>query len=204
MGYPTKLLSDGEIVEFEMRPHWRALLWPAAILFVEVFLLVFLLNRMRDWLGDTLTTIGNWTLVLVAAFVFVVWVIRPFLYWITTQYVFTNRRIIVRSGLVARHGRDMPLSKVNNVSFDVSVMGRLLNYGSLTIDSASDEALVINDVPDVEHIQREVNRLHEQDDERRRRQLAADLPLPPPPPLPTQQFPPPPADTQVLPPDPAT
>jgi hypothetical protein len=41
----------------------------------------------------------------------------------------------------------------------------------LTIDSASDQSLVINDVPDVETIQREVQRLHEEDDVRRRRSM---------------------------------
>ena len=69
---------------------------------------------------------------------------------------------------------NMPLAKVNNVSFDVSAAGRILNYGMLTIDSASDEALIINDVPNVEDIQREVNRLHEEDDERRRRSVVQD------------------------------
>ena len=39
-------------------------------------------------------------------------------------------------------------------------------------------ALVINDVPDVEHIQREVNRLHEEDDDRRRRSLGGSGILP--------------------------
>ena len=43
-----------------------------------------------------------------------------------------------------------------------------MNYGTLTIDSASDEALIIDGVPNVEQIQREVNHLHEEDDERRR------------------------------------
>jgi hypothetical protein len=44
----------------------------------------------------------------------------------------------------------------------------------LTIDSASDQSLVINDVPDVETIQREVQRLHEDDDFRRRRAVTGD------------------------------
>jgi hypothetical protein len=46
----------------------------------------------------------------------------------------------------------MPLSKVNNVSFDITFWGRLLNYGRLTIDSAATRRFVINDVPSVEHI----------------------------------------------------
>lgn len=174
MGYPEKLLSDGETVVFEMRPHWRALLIPGVILIAELFVLFFLLRLFTQTFGDTLGTIGTWATWIIALFVLILFVIRPFLYWLTTQYVFTNRRIIVRSGLIARHGRDMPLSKVNNVSFDVTAGGRILNYGMLTIDSASDEALIINDVPNVEHIQREVNRLHEEDDERRRHSAYQD------------------------------
>ncbi|MGA0944317.1 MAG: PH domain-containing protein [Candidatus Nanopelagicales bacterium] len=86
----------------------------------------------------------------------------------TTQYVFTNRRIITRAGVVSKKGRDMPLAKVNNVSFEIGVLGRILNYGRLEVTSASDENLVIDDVPNVEVIQRDVYRLHEQDDDRRR------------------------------------
>lgn len=195
MGYPQKLLSDGETIEFEMRPHWRALVVPGLLLVVVVFGLVFLLTKLNDWFGDV--PLFSWVLWIVAIFILAVFVIRPFLYWLTTQYVFTNRRIIIRSGLVSRQGRDMPLSKVNNVSFDVSFFGRILNYGRLTIDSASDAALIIDDVPNVERIQREVNRLHEEDDLQRRRYIGAaeaEALRPPPPPTASQP-------TQVLPQD---
>ena len=67
----------------------------------------------------------------------VVFVLRPILYWLTTQYVFTNRRIIVRSGLIARHGRDMPLSKVNNVSFDVTAGGTVIGRTTTALGSHS-------------------------------------------------------------------
>lgn len=205
MAYPEKLLSDGETVVFEMRPHWRALLIPGIIFLAVLFGLFFLLRLFTDSFSDALGTVGTWATWLVALFIVVVFVLRPILYWLTTQYVFTNRRIIVRSGLISRHGRDMPLSKVNNVSFDVTPGGRILNYGTLTIDSASDEALIINDVPDVEHIQREVNRLHEEDDAQRRKAMYTDFAqstgvMPPagqqpvaPPPAATQPVAPPPA-----------
>ncbi len=167
MGYPQKLLSDGERIEMEMRPHWRALLVPGLVLLGIIIGLIVLFSLLGGWDGFV-GSISKTALVIVAIFLFAVFVVRPFLYWITTQYVFTNRRIIVRSGLVSKHGKDMPLSKVNNVSFDISVPGRIMNYGTLTIDSASDEALIIDGVPNVEQIQREVNHLHEEDDERRR------------------------------------
>ena len=105
------------------------------------------------------------------------WAVVPFLRWLTTEYVFTDRRIIVRSGIVTRQGRDMPLSKVNDVSFVVPMMGRILNYGALVIQSAGEnEGLTIRDVPDVEEIQRDVYRLIEADERRRMGHSGGQLP----------------------------
>ncbi len=162
MGYPTKLLSEDEVIKFEMRPHWRSLILPILTLVVDVFLLVLLyMWAPWEWL--------RWVIIGLAVIILVWRVITPFMRWISTQYVFTDRRVIVRDGVIAKHGRDMPLSKVNNVTFDVSMLGRVLNYGELHIQSAGENAgLDIIDVPNVEQIQRDVYRLHEEDDARRR------------------------------------
>ena len=175
MAYPKNLLSAGETVVFEMKPHWRALVGPILVLLVDVFILIYLFFAFdTPWV--------RWPVIVIALVVLVWGALIPFARWVTTQFVFTNRRIIVRRGLVSKQGRDMPLSKVNNVSFDVSILGRILNYGTLTVESASENGdLVIDDVPNVEVIQREVYRLHEEDDERRRRrssELGGDPVLP--------------------------
>jgi uncharacterized membrane protein YdbT with pleckstrin-like domain len=174
MGYPLELLSEGETVEFEMRPHWRSLLMPITTIVLVLIAVGIITAMWGSWFEGSVGRIGRWVFLGVGLIVVAMFAIKPLAYWFTTQYVFTNRRIIIRRGLVAREGRDMPLSKMNNVSFSVSVVGRLLNYGRLTVDSASDEELVIDDVPNVEFIQREVNRLHEEDDFRRRRDLAEE------------------------------
>jgi len=182
MAYPQHLLGEGETIAFEMKPHWRALVWPIILLLLVVFGASFLGTWLFGSLGGFFGEVGGWIVVAIAVILFFGWVLRPFLNWLTSQYVFTNRRIITRKGFIAKKGRDMPLSKVNNVEFEVPLMGRILNYGRLVVESAStDGDLVIDDVPDVEHIQREVYRLHEEDDERRRRrssQLGGD-PVPP-------------------------
>lgn len=167
MGYPTKLLGEGEVIEFEMKPHWRGLILPVIWLILTVFIGAWLFTLMGGW-DNIVETIGRPAVIIIGLIIIIVWVVRPFLYWVTTQYVFTNRRIITRAGVISKKGRDMPLAKVNNVSFEVGVLGRILNYGRLEITSASDENLVIEDVPNVEVIQRDVYRLHEQDDDRRR------------------------------------
>ena len=184
MGYPTKLLGDGEVIEFEMRPHWRAVILPAIWLILTVFIGVLLYAGLGSWSwssGGVIETVGRWIIIIAGLIILITGVLVPFLRWISTDYVFTNRRIITRAGVISRIGRDMPLSKVNNVTFEVGALGRVLNYGRLAITSASDQDLVIEDVPNVEAIQRDVYRLHEADDERRRRGSAASGgdPVPP-------------------------
>jgi uncharacterized membrane protein YdbT with pleckstrin-like domain len=126
--------------------------------------------------GFLLATIGSgtiqtwlrWAVVAVALLVLLVWFVHPLLTWLTTQYVFTSRRIITRTGIVARSGKDMPLSKVNDVSFEYTILERILGCGTLTVSSASEDGeLVIRNVPKVEEIQREIYRLTEADSNRR-------------------------------------
>ena len=114
-------------------------------------------------------SIPRWIIAVVFVLVVIVWSIGPFLRWLTTQYVFTDRRIIVRKGLITKQGKDMPLSKTNNISFNQGLLGRMFNFGNLDIDSGNvDGSLLINDVPNVEEIQRDVYRLVEEDEARRR------------------------------------
>lgn len=162
MNYPTRLLSPGETIIYQLRPHWRALIAPAIVVIVLAF--------AGTWLFFfTDSAIVRWIVVGAGVVILVLWVILPLLRWLTTQYVFTDRRIILRRGLITKQGRDVPLAKVNNVSFNQSMLGRIFNFGELQIESAnSDGSLFIEDVPNVEDIQRDVYRLQEEDDVRRR------------------------------------
>ena len=126
---------------------------------------------MYFWIDSEMLggTVIRWVVLAAGILILVLWAIGPFLRWLTTDYVFTDRRIIVRSGIITRHGKDMPLAKVNNVSFFVPAMGRILNYGDLNIQSAGEnDGLYITDVPDVEDIQRKVYQFIEADEQRRR------------------------------------
>ena len=166
MGYPQKLLAPGEVISMETRPHWRALFVPAIILLATVFGATWL----YFWIDSNAFggTIMRWVVLAGGIAIVLLWALVPFLRWVTTEYVFTDRRIIVRSGIITRQGRDMPLSKVNNVSFHVPALGRILNYGALQIESANEDgAVYIADVPNVEEIQREIYVLMENNDARR-------------------------------------
>jgi uncharacterized membrane protein YdbT with pleckstrin-like domain len=168
-GIPKRLLGEDEEVELAMRPHWKEMVLPVLLLLVVSPGATFLAAIAPD--GD----LQGWLrigIAAVAALVLLRWTVWPFLVWLTTAYVVTDRRLITRVGVVARLGRDMPLSRVNDVTFEHSgILERLLGCGTLVVESAGERGqLVLRDVPRVEEVQRDVYRLAEADDERRRRE----------------------------------
>src|SRR5674536_110971 len=85
------------------------------------------------------------------------------------RQVITTSRVVIRTGILARRGRDIPLSRVNDVTFSSTVFERLLHCGTLVVESAGERGQVtLTDIPQVEEVQRELYRLLEADDARRR------------------------------------
>jgi uncharacterized membrane protein YdbT with pleckstrin-like domain len=51
----------------------------------------------------------------------------------SSEFVITNRRIIIKQGFIARKTFEMNVSKIESVNVDQSLFGRMLDYGSITI-----------------------------------------------------------------------
>jgi uncharacterized membrane protein YdbT with pleckstrin-like domain len=109
----------------------------------------------------------RWAIVAVAVLILLRFTFWPWIRWQTTNYVLTTRRIVIRRGVLARSGRDIPLTRVNDVSFHHSLLERMLRCGTLTIESAGEHGqVVLPEVPDVELVQREVYRCVEEESRR--------------------------------------
>jgi hypothetical protein len=93
--------------------------------------------------------------------VLAIWlVLLPFLRWRTTTYTVTNRRLITRSGILNKIGKELPLNRINEVSYERSLMDRMLGCGSLLVQTAAEDGtIVLHDVPDVEHVNLEMTQL---------------------------------------------
>ena len=63
--------------------------------------------------------------------------------WHNKQYVLTNRRVIKLEGVFSTVSFDVPLDKINNVFHKQSFMGRLLKYGEVGLETASDQGTTI-------------------------------------------------------------
>ena len=153
MAYPKKLLSEDEQVVLETHPHWKTLVVPFLELLVVLAVAGFLLAQ--DWWP-------RWITVVIALLFGLVLFGVPFLRWRTTLFVITNRRVVTRAGILTRTGRDVPLNRINDVTFSENLLERVLRCGTLVVESAGERGqVVLTDIPRVAEVQHQLYELTE-------------------------------------------
>ena len=149
MAYPDELLVPGETIIMHRHPHWKMMVVPVVVLFVVVGLGSYLAAVIgaQSW--------GLWArvAVLVIALAIVIrFTLAPLIRWRTTHFVITNRRVLVREGLITRRGMDIPMRRITGVQFRQSLFERLFGVGTLVMESASDDPLEFADIPGIEEV----------------------------------------------------
>ena len=142
-----QLGSDEEVI-VEMRTHGKALIVPVISLFalasvVGVAIALFP-PEWQPW--------ANYAAIGVAVIIFIWLVLLPFLRWLTSTYTVTDRRIITRKGIINKVGHDLPLRRINNVNYERSLTDRMLGCGTLILETAAGQPLILHDVPKVERV----------------------------------------------------
>jgi uncharacterized membrane protein YdbT with pleckstrin-like domain len=174
MGYPDKLLGSDEQVVRHLHPHWLTVFWPVVFFLLIVGGASFgaaLVDSDSDNAGlYRLLVVGAAVLLLIA------FVLVPLLRWRTTHYVITTHRLLFREGILARKGRDIGLARITDVSYSQSVWERVIQSGTITIESAGDSgATVLKQIPDSDGVQQLINHMIEEDADRRGRENAGYL-----------------------------
>jgi uncharacterized membrane protein YdbT with pleckstrin-like domain len=154
MPFPTKLLNQDEEVELDLHPHWWYLSGPIATVAV---LLAGSLAGLIAGLSNAVELVLVFVLILS-----IFWLLIRYAHWATTNFVLTNDRIIHRTGVVAKHGREIPLDHINDISYNQTIFERMIGAGDLTIESAGERGQeVFPDLPKPGLIQNEIYRLIE-------------------------------------------
>ena len=156
MGIQSTLGADEHVV-LALRTHVKALFVAmiATVLTITAAVVLALLvpeGSTQPWL--------RWIILGVAVVLVAVWGVLPFLRWVTSSYTITNRRLITRSGIITRTGRDIPLYRINDVTYEKDLLDRILGCGTIIISDATDKAgVVLHDVPRVEKVQVQLHEL---------------------------------------------
>ena len=175
---PPARLEQGDTITW--RKHWVALMRPIALptaLIVAATVTSYLLCcTSLDW-APILIGYGTLMIFLLS------WWIWKFIDWQNEVYQVTATRIIdiERKPLYMREERrEASLDRIQNTSLEIpGLLGKLLNYGSVTIETAGAEAFTFDYVKDPRGVQTDISRRAEafqhiqrqQEAERRRAEL---------------------------------
>jgi uncharacterized membrane protein YdbT with pleckstrin-like domain len=157
-------LTAGEVPVEVLHPHWKTLVWPILAAFAVVA--AGLVAEVLIPSGQA-ANIGRLAVAVVAIVLLMWWLMYPLLRWRTTVYELTNRRMRIRTGIISRDGRDIPLSRITDVSFRKGLLDRILGCGTLIVESAGEHGeLVLTEIPHVERVQSTLFELVERERER--------------------------------------
>ncbi|HEY3735430.1 MAG TPA: PH domain-containing protein [Streptosporangiaceae bacterium] len=144
-------LSQDERSVLELHPHWKTVLGPMVLLVITVA------AALTGIILIPAGTAAKWerlAIGVVAIAILLRWVLVPILRWRTTTYQLTNRRLRLREGILSRKGRDFPLIRISDVSFQHGLIDRLLGCGRLVVESSGEHGqLVLTEIPGVERVQ---------------------------------------------------
>lgn len=149
------LIADEKIIK-KLKPHWVVLI-PVILVFV-IFTTVY--GVLMAWtLNETYgiwKDILGWTLTIIWFFSTLLLTIKRLVWWATTKYLFTNKRVVTRTGLIKVQGESIALNKVQSIQFEKTLLERLVGSGSLVIESASENEIRIIFVTQAEQIQQQI------------------------------------------------
>jgi uncharacterized membrane protein YdbT with pleckstrin-like domain len=151
MPFPRRLLNDDEDVVLDLRPHWWALAGPAVGLVLAVAAGIAALVAVHV---DAVRV----AVAIVIGVALLAFLIR-FARWSATNFVVTTDRLIFRSGVLAKSGREIPLDRINDITYRQTIFQRLLRAGDLMIESAGERGQeTFATVPRPELVQNEIYR----------------------------------------------
>jgi uncharacterized membrane protein YdbT with pleckstrin-like domain len=157
MAPPTHDLARGEFVIFHAHSHWKVLTLPA---------LVFLIcaGGVGAWfiLTDPTTrpAWATWTIIIAAVIIELIWTVAPLIRWAARTDTLTNHRLISREGVFNRRGRDIPISRVHAITYERTLLERILGAGTLIVQTAADSSDVV--LEDVAHVRRRQLQIQEE------------------------------------------
>jgi uncharacterized membrane protein YdbT with pleckstrin-like domain len=122
MSYLDSVLQPGEKILHRTTVSWTLFIPGIALLILAIIAYSALPSGL--WANAVLIIIGLPALFLLARAWFTRW---------TTEIAVTNSRVILKRGFIRRHTIEMNMDKVESVDVDQSLLGRIFNYGNITV-----------------------------------------------------------------------
>ena len=119
MSYIEQNLMNGEKVLYRGKLHWVVFIWPV----------IWFIVAMIFFSGKSDIALFGGLFVLIA----IVTGIASFINYTASEFGLTNKRVIVKVGLIRRKSLEVLINKVEGIQVDQSILGRILGFGSITV-----------------------------------------------------------------------
>ncbi len=127
MSFTKKQLLPGENLIFLVHQHYLVLARPLIINIAALGILIAISLKLdRPW----------FLFFFLAPLCYLLWEI---LVRSRREYIVTNRRVVKQEGVLSISSFDAPLDKINNVFHEQSLLGRMLRYGDVGLETASEQ-----------------------------------------------------------------
>jgi uncharacterized membrane protein YdbT with pleckstrin-like domain len=126
--YIDEILQPGEKVLYSTNAHWMFYLPAIAAWILALVLLI--LSRTTITEGIILLCLSASAIVAIVA---LYWTVKAWFHRWTTETDVTNLRVVHKTGFIKRRTFEMALDKVESVDVNQSILGRLLDFGDVTI-----------------------------------------------------------------------
>jgi uncharacterized membrane protein YdbT with pleckstrin-like domain len=133
-------LREGERLIFQTRAHWITVLKPAIVfvLAAALFVLSFVIIKNDNSIAKYARLVCGALLIAAAGyFGYYEWFRR------CDIWAVTNLRVVDEMGIFKRSSKESPLDKINNLSYEQSLVGRMLGYGDVEIQTAAEDGATI-------------------------------------------------------------
>lgn len=127
MNYVNKVIQTNESISARGKLHWIIYIPGITYMFIAIMLCLMYLGVEQSEKSVIGPVAGISTIISIIS-LFRAWFVR----W-TTEIAVTNRRIIYKRGFVSRKTIEMNMDKVESVDVDQTIIGRMLNFGTITI-----------------------------------------------------------------------
>jgi membrane protein YdbS with pleckstrin-like domain len=119
-------LQKGEKILLLTHSSWTSLIIPAFFALVIAVAGVVIVYHFQWVWGWLISLLG------------IAWWLLKYYTWRVDIWVVTNFRVIDEAGLLNHYAKESPLDKINNVSYDQTLAGRLFNFGHVEIQTAAE------------------------------------------------------------------
>jgi hypothetical protein len=128
MGYAEKVLQPGETIAYRARLHWIIYFVGMVLIVVAIALALGAVALKQDTIR-----IGLMLSAVIALFLGLFQIVRAWIVAANTEIIVTSRRVIYKTGFVSRNTVEMNLDKVESVLVQQSILGRMLDFGTVII-----------------------------------------------------------------------